>query len=118
VLNDIHVFPAGRLIACRILHFHVLNQPEKLTKLWDFTRQWIKENYTNWDRDQQQIIFFNIAEALMFCSPFGDHLLPELKHLFHPLLKNLPLYLQQADLKNLVPFIDKNGSVLTTIQSV
>lgn len=115
VLNDIHVFPAGRLIACRILHLHVMNQPEKLQKFWDFTLQWIAQNYTNWDRDQQQIIFFNIAESLMFCSPFGDHLLPELKRLFHPLLKNLPLYLQQADLKNLVPFIDKNGSVLTSI---
>lgn len=118
VLNHLHVFPAGRLIACRILHLHVMNQPKKLLKFWDFIQQWINENYRNWDREQQQIVFFNIAEAFMFSSSFCDHLLPELKRIFHPLLKNLPLYLQQADLKNLVPFIDKNGSVATVIQAV
>ena len=67
---------------------------------------------STWDREQQHIVFFNIAEAFLFCAPFGDAMVPELRKCFFSLIKKLPSYLQEADLKTLIPHIDKNSSVI------
>lgn len=114
--DTIHIFPVGRYFACRLLHFHLEKQCKEMDSFWDELKEWMVTRIPCWDREQQQIIFFNLAEAALFISVSGDRIARELKELFAPILRQLPAHLANADLKDVLPYIDKNSAIIVENQ--
>ena len=109
-MNEIHVFPVARYLACKLMYLDMKKSMNETLDFIGYLKTYLQGRITILSRQEQAILFHNIGEAYLlngFISAIHHN---QLKELFFSLFADFPGYLFHEKLEKMLPYFNKNGS--------
>jgi hypothetical protein len=110
-LASIHVFPAARYYACKLMYLEMNEQLIQTESFFEWLMAYFSARMDQFSLDEKKILFYCLGEALIFNSYLVTSHQDQLKALFTELFDLVPNRLMTASLEQIVPYFNKNSSI-------